>query len=288
MSDFVLVTEVSTDLPLEYYSKHGIDFLSFELEKDGAPYSIKGDEQSLKEFYSHLRNRSAVKTALINIETYSKKFEQHLKEGKDVLSVTLSSALSGSNNCARLAAAELSEKYPDRKIYVLDSLGASLGQGLLVDYLVKMKAAGKSIDEVYNWGEDNKLHISHLFTVDDLFFLKRGGRVSGATALVGTMLSIKPVLHVSDGGTLESLSKARGRKAALTALVDTMAETGIELKNQTVFISHGDCIEDAEFLSEKIKERFGVKDIMINYIGATIGSHSGPGTVAVFFYATKR
>jgi len=187
-----------------------------------------------------------------------------------------------------IAAEELREKYPDRKIYTVDTLAASLGQGLLVWYAAQMRAQGKTIEEVRDWVEDNKLNLCHWFTVDDLNHLKRGGRVSAATALVGTMLAIKPVLHVDDEGHLINVGKVRGRAAALKALVDEMEKTAINPSEQTVFISHGDSEEDARKVADMVQERFGVQVKVIDYVGPVIGAHAGPGVIALFFLGSKR
>ena len=182
----------------------------------------------------------------------------------------------------------LSEKYPDRKLYSVDSLCASLGQGLLVYLAAQLKEEGKNIDEVKAYVEENVPHLCHWFTVNDLFHLQRGGRVSAAVAIVGSVLGIKPVLHVDNEGHLTSVSKARGRKASINALFDKMVQTGIDIKNQTVFISHGDCEEDANLLADRIKSELGVKEVIINYVGPVIGAHSGCGTLALFFLGTQR
>ena len=224
----------------------------------------------------------------VNPEQAKSYFEQYLKDGIEVLYLAFSSGLSGSYNSAIIAAEELKESYPDLRVAVIDTLCASLGQGLLTHYAVTMKEAGKSLDEIASWVEENKLHLCHMFTVDDLNHLKRGGRVSSAAALFGPMLSIKPVLHVDDQGRLIPVSKARGRKASLLALVDHMEQTAVNPKDQTVFISHGDCLEDAKFVAEEIRRRLGTEDIRINYIGPVIGNHAGPGTVALFFLGTER
>ena len=214
--------------------------------------------------------------------------ESILRAGKDVLYIGFSSGLSGTYNAGAQAAAELSEKYPERKLYCVDSLCASLGQGLLLWLAWKEKKRGRTIEEVRDWVEDNKLHLCHWFTIDDLMFLKRGGRVSGATAIVGSMLSIKPVMHVDNDGHLIKVGTARGRKASIKALADEAEKTGIDLKNQTIFISHGDCLEDANYLADIMRARFNVKDVLINYVGPVIGAHSGPGTIALFFLGTER
>ena len=211
-----------------------------------------------------------------------------LQEGRDILYLAFSSGLSTTYQSAVIAADGLREEFPDAKIYTVDSLAASLGQGLFVYLCAQQKQAGKTIDEVRDYAEEIKLKVCHWFTVDDLNHLKRGGRISAATALFGTMLTIKPVLHVDDEGHLISVSKARGRKASLLALVDRMEKTAIDPKNQTVFISHGDCEADAQFVADEVRRRFGTEDIHINYVGPVIGNHSGPGTLALFFLGTER
>ena len=216
--------------------------------------------------------------------------EPLLQAGKDVLILAFSSGLSMTYNASSMAVEELRDKYPDRKLYTVDTLCASLGQGLLVWLAAREREKGKSIEEVRDWVVSHKLNICHQFTVDDLHFLKRGGRISATTAVVGSMLQIKPVLHVDDEGHLIPLSKVRGRKKSLQALVDSMEElqgsyTG---KNEIVFISHGDCIEDAEYVRSLVEKKFGIRTFLINHVGPVIGSHSGPGTVALFFLGDHR
>ena len=205
-----------------------------------------------------------------------------------MLCIAFSSGLSGTYHSICLAAEELREKYPEATISVVDSLCASMGEGLLIHKAAMLKEAGKSLQEVTQWLEENKLHLCHNFTVDDLFFLHRGGRVSKTTAIVGSALGIKPVLHVDNEGKLVPVGKVRGRKQSLIALVDRMVKQVQGVENDIVFISHGDCLEDAEFVRDQIKERLGIQNFMINYIGPTIGSHSGPGTVALFFMGQSR
>ena len=227
-------------------------------------------------------------TNAVNVAQYVEALEPLLQAGKDVLVLAFSSGLSTTYNSSRLAVEELSAKYPERKLYTVDTLCASLGQGLLVWYAARERDRGHSIEEVRDWIEEHRLNICHQFTVDDLHFLKRGGRISAATAVVGTMLQIKPVLHVDDEGHLINIGKARGRQAALKALVDKMEQTALDSGSLTVFISHGDCLEDAQTVAEMVKKRFGVEDVYINYVGPVIGAHSGPGTVALFYAGTER
>ena len=241
-----------------------------------------------KDFYRQLREGEMATTSAVNVSDFTETIEPHLKEGRDVLVVAFSSGLSATCHSAQIAAQELSEQYPERKVYVVDSLCASLGQGLLVWYAARMKNEGRGIGAVRDWLEENKLHLCHWFTVDDLHFLKRGGRISSATAVLGTMLSIKPVMHVDDEGHLTKVGTARGRNASLKALVGHMAETAIDPAGQTVFISHGDCEGDANRVAEDVKRRFGVQTVVLNNVGPVIGAHSGPGTVALFFLGRHR
>ena len=211
-----------------------------------------------------------------------------LEQGRDVLYLGFSSGLSGTYEAVELLVKQLAAEFPERKLRSVDTLAASGGEGLLVWHAVQRARGGASIDEVRDWVEQHKLNLAHWFTVDDLNHLKRGGRVSAAAALFGTMLSIKPVLHVDDTGHLVPVSKTRGRKASLLALVDRMAESAVDPAGQTIFISHGDCEADAEFVADEVRRRFGVQDIYINYVGPVIGNHSGPGTLALFFLGSRR
>ncbi|HWS44023.1 MAG TPA: DegV family protein, partial [Pseudoflavonifractor sp.] len=290
MSDYVILTDSSADLSAEMVKELDVRVLPLSFTLEGKTYHNYPDNREIapEEVYRRLRGGSMCTTAAVNIADYTRELEPLLKEGKDVLMLVFSSGLSATYQSARAAAEELAEQYPERKIFTVDTLCASLGQGLLVWHVVQQKRAGKSIEEARDWAEANKLNLCHWFTVDDLHFLKRGGRVSAATAVVGTMLHIKPVLHVDDEGHLISMSKARGRAASLTALVDEMEKTAIDPANQTVFISHGDCLKEAQTVAEEVKRRFGVKTVVINFVGPVIGAHSGPGTMALFFLGTKR
>ncbi len=290
MSEYVIVTDSSSDLSETMAREIGVEVLPMAFTMGGKTYHNYPDNREMdpKDFYQELREGGMATTSAVNVSDYTQMVEPILKEGKDVLILVFSSGLSSTYQSSVLAVEELREKYPDRKIFTVDTLCASLGQGLLVWHAAQMQKAGKSIEEVRDWTEENKLHLCHWFTVDDLHFLKRGGRVSAATAVVGSMLQIKPVLHVDDEGHLINVGKARGRGASLTALVDHMKETAIDPAEQTVFISHGDCLADAEKVAADVKARLGFKEVVINTIGPVIGAHSGPGTVALFFLGTKR
>ena len=290
MSDYVIMTDSSCDLPASLAEEMELTVLPLYVDVDGQKYTNYLDEReiSFSEIYAKLRTKCPAKTSAVNMNDFMGPMEALLKDGKDILYIGFSSGLSGTYNAGVMAAQELSEKYPERKIYTVDSLCASLGQGLLIFHAWQEKQKGKSIEEVRDFTENTKLHLCHWFTIDDLMFLKRGGRVSGATAIVGSMLSIKPVMHVDNDGHLIKVSTARGRKASIKALADRAERLGINLKNQTIFISHGDCLDEANYLADIMRTRFGVKDVVVNYVGPVIGAHSGPGTIALFFLGTER
>ena len=290
MSDFVIVTDSSADLPADLVRELGVEVLPLSFTIQGKTYRNypDGREMAPGAFYQLLRSGGMATTSAVNVADYTAALEPLLQEGKDVLLLVFSSGLSATYQSSVIAVEELREKYPDRKLFTVDTLCASLGQGLLVWHAVEQKRKGASIEAVRDWVEDNKLNLCNWFTVDDLHFLKRGGRISAATAVVGSMLSIKPVLHVDDEGHLINVAKARGRNASLTALVDHMEQTAIDPAGQTIFISHGDCLADAQKVADEVRRRMGVKDIVINHVGPVIGAHSGPGTVALFFLGTKR
>lgn len=287
MRDYVILTDSGTDLVPEKAAEFGVRVIDLMVVKEGQP-PVADSEMDIKEFYTFLRNKNSATTSAVNVETFAAAMEQIIAEDKDVLYLGFSSGLSSTYNAGRLAAEELSEKYPDRKILAVDTLCASLGEGLLVYLAAKKQKEGASIEEVKAYVEENRLHLCHWFTVDDLMFLKRGGRVSATTAVLGSVLSIKPVMHVDNEGHLVKVSTARGRRASIDALVAKFKATGIDASSQTVFICHGDCIDDANYLAEKVRNEMGVKDIYIGYTGAVIGSHSGPGTLALFYLGTER
>ena len=282
-----IITDSGCDLPAELLQQLNIDLIPLTLLFRGQEWSDTTD-QGLKTIYDGLRNGDVASTSAINPDGWATAIEPVLASGQDVLVLAFSSGLSTTYQSAVIASQELADKYPQRKIRVVDTLCASLGQGLLVWYACKNRDAGMSLDDLAAWCEEIKPNLSHWFTVDDLMYLKRGGRISAATALVGTMLNIKPVLHVDDEGHLVSVSKARGRKAAIEALAKKVAETALPGENDVMFISHGDCLEDAQYLADILKARFGVKEVVIGYVGAVIGSHAGPGTLALFFLGSKR
>lgn len=284
---YIISTDSTADLPESYVKEHGIaiQFLSYAF--GDTVYGLN-NQMDPHAFYEQMRSGEMPTTNACIPDEVQKSFEAYLKEGYDILHISFSSGLSASYNNARIAANDLAEQYPDRKIVLVDSLCASLGQGLLVHYAVTMKESGKSLEEVVAWLEENKLHLCHQFTVDDLFHLHRGGRVSKATAIIGTLINVKPVLHVDDEGHLTSVCNVRGRKKALLKLVENMGEQIEGYQNDIIFISHGDCLDDAEFVAAQVKERFGIQSFLIDYVSPTIGAHSGPGTVALFHLGKSR
>ena len=290
MSDFIILTDSSADLSAEMAQELDVQVIPLSFIMEGRTYRDFPDNREMDPhlFYEALRQGEEATTAAVNVGQYTEALEPLLQAGKDVLILAFSSGLSTTYNSSRLAVEELREKYPERKLYTVDTLCASLGQGLLVWYAAKARERGGTIEEVRDWVEDRKLNLCHQFTVDDLHFLKRGGRISAATALVGSVLQVKPVLHVDNEGHLVNIGKVRGRQAALKALVDRMEATAIDSGSLTVFISHGDCLEDAQTVAGMVKKRFGVQNICINYVGPVIGAHSGPGTVALFYIGTNR
>ena len=287
MANYQIITDSGCDLPQSLLDTLGVKSVPLYVNFRGAEQPDSVDE-GIKELYDGLRGGEKATTSAVNPDRWAAMIEPSLAEGKDAVVIVFSSGLSTTYQSAVIAGQELTEKYPDRKVYVVDSLCASLGQGLLVWYACRKRDEGMSAPELAKWLEENRLNLCHWFTVDDLMYLKRGGRVSAVTAVVGTMLSIKPVLHVDDEGHLINVSKARGRKASILALANKLKELGDGFDNSTVFISHGDCQEDAQYLAEKLKAEYGVKEVVIGYVGAVIGSHAGPGTLAFFFLGKHR
>lgn len=289
MREYVITTDNTADLPYSYYKQHDIEYMYLTYQMEGETYG-KQDEMEFKDFYERMRKGSMPTTSQVNSEEAKEVLRPLLIQGKDILHLAFSSGLSGSYNSVRMAAEELREEFPERKIMVIDSLCASLGEGLFVDKAVEMKEEGKSLEENAAWLEEHKLNFCHVFTVDDLFHLHRGGRVSKVAAVVGTMISLKPLLYVDNEGHLIPHKNVRGRRKSLSGLVTMMEERVGDWKdkNTKIFISHGDCQEDAEYVARLVKEKFGYETFLINTIGATIGAHAGPGTVALFFLGEYR
>ena len=287
MPNYKIITDSGCDLPKSMAGALGLTVSPLFVTFQGVTKPDSVDD-GIQQMYAGLRTGEAATTSAINPHQWTEAIEPTLSEGLDALVLTFSSGLSTTYQSAVIAADELTEKYPQQKIRVVDTLAASLGQGLLVWYACKKQQEGMDLDALADWVTENRFRLCHWFTVDDLMYLKRGGRVSAATALVGTMLNIKPVLHVDDEGHLISKSKVRGRKAAIEALAAKMEQLALPGENDTVFICHGDCIGDAELLAAIVKEKYGVKEAMIGYTGAVIGSHSGPGTLALFFLGEHR
>ena len=290
MNNYVIITDSSCDLPDSLVKELELEVLPLSFIMDGKTYRNYPDnrEMSPEEFYSRQKDGMMATTNAVNVGEAAEAIESVLKRETDVLVLAFSSGLSTTCNSFKIAAEELAEKYPGRKVYTVDTLCASLGQGMLVYQAARLRQEGKTIEEVRDWAEANKLRQCHWFTVNDLFFLKKGGRVSAATAVVGTMLQIKPVLHVDDEGHLINVGKARGRKASLNALVDKVGELAEDPAAQTMFISHTDCLEDAQYVADEIKTKYGTKEIIVNSIGPVIGAHTGPGCVALFFMGKHR
>lgn len=288
MNDFKIYTDSACDIKKEILTLWEVSSSSLTLRFTDSDVEYKNDEMDIKDFYTKMVNGKIAKTAAINTETFTELFEPALKEGYDVLYLGFSSGLSTTFNSGRLAAEALKVKYPERKIIAVDSLCASAGQGLLLRLALNRKEEGKTIEEVRDYIESIKLNICHWFTVSDLVYLKRGGRISPAVAFVGNMLGIKPVLHVDNAGHLVNVSKVRGRRAAILALADKYTQLANKDGENLVYISHADCEADADALAKIIFEKHGVKTEIITDVGPVIGAHSGPGTLALFFVGKER
>ncbi|MCI6535527.1 DegV family protein [Blautia obeum] len=287
MNDYVITVNSTVDLPKEWLEERHIPVIPLKYTIDGETY--KGMEGlSSKEFFQKLREGKMAVTSQVNPEEAKEALKAFLKEGKDILHLAFSSGLSGTYNSMRIAAEELEEEYPERKVIVIDTLCACLGEGLLLYYALKRKGEGKSIEEVAQWAEENKLHVCHNVAIDDLNHLQRGGRVSKTTAILGTMVQVKPIIHMDDKGLLQVIGKERGRKKALNKIVDMAVEQAKGWENDIIMITHGDCAEDAEYVAELVRKKMGIENILVNNIGEVIGSHTGPGVVAVFCMGSKR
>ena len=283
---YKIITDSCCDFTEELYQSLNVGCVPLSVMWNGEVHNNFSDPAAVKAFYDELRNGITATTSAVNPEGWATVMEESLKKGEDVLVISFSSGLSTTYQSAVIAGKDLQEVYPDRKIYVVDSLCAALGQGLLVWYACKKRDEGLDIDALRDWVEENKLHICHWVTVDDLAHLKRGGRISATTAMVGTMLNIKPIIFVDNDGHLINTSKVRGRKAAIELLVKKMGETCTDF--DTAFIAHGDCPEDAAALEALVREKHGVKNIITGYVGPVIGAHTGPGVLVVFFMGSHR
>lgn len=288
MKDYVICTDSGCDIRRNILEEWGVPYveLTFRFAQEDKDYTDK--DIAIKDFYDRMREGSIAKTSAVNPDTFTSMFEQYISQGKDVLYLGFSSGLSTTCNSAHIAAKELSEQYPDNKVFVVDTLCASAGQGLLLYLVLQKKAKGYSVEEAAAYAEESKAKICHWFTVDDLEYLKRGGRISPTVALVGNVLGVKPVLHVDNEGHLINKQKVRGRKAALRVLAEKYGELAEDVQGGTVFICNADCMQDVETLKDMIKEKYGAKVELVTDIGPVIGAHAGPGTIAVFFVGKER
>ena len=287
MAKYQIITDSACDLPKVMLDQ--LDVVTTPLHVLFKGQNLEDSvDAGLKEIYDGLRSGEHTSTSAVNPEGWATVIESALAAGQDALVLAFSSGLSTTYQSAVIAAEELAEKYPQRSIRVVDTVCAALGQGLLVWYACRKRDEGLSLEELATWCEENKLHLCHWVTVNDLMFLKRGGRVSAATAVVGTMLQFKPIIHVDDAGKLVNVGKARGRKAAMETLVQKFQELGQDFDNRTVFICHGDSLEDAEKLADMVRQCPGVEEVFVGNLGAVIGSHAGPGTLALFFMGKYR
>ena len=289
MRDYVIFTDSACDIKPELLAEWGVPYRCLTFRFDGDETEYSNDDMSVDEFYNKMRAGGVAKTAAVNAEAFAEMFEEEaLKLGKDVLYVGFSSGLSTTYNSARIASLELKEKYPEAKIIVVDTLAASAGEGLMLYLTVEQKKNGATIEEAEAFVRDLIGRMGIWFTVDDLVYLKRGGRVSPTAAFVGNLLGIKPVLYMDNEGHLIPVTKVRGRRTSITAMADKYTQKAVDKENGTVFISHGDCLADAQLLADILKERHGVNVKIITDVGPVIGAHSGPGTIALFFVADAR
>ncbi len=289
MNEYIILTDSTCDLPADIAQELGLLVVSLSVILDGTSYKnyLDGRELSFQDFYESMRNKKLPTTSAVNVYDFLELMEPILVSGKDILYLGFSSPMSSTYSAGCVAIKDLKQKYPERKILTVDTLSASLGEGLLVYLCAMEKKKGCTIEEVQAFAEANKMHICHLLTVDDLFHIKRGGRISASSAILGSMLGVKPILQVDDGGLMNTIGKARGRRAAIRSIVDMIKDniTDLELP---IFIGHGDCLDEAEQVAEMLKEQVGVKKVIINYIGVVCGSHSGPGILGIFFHGKKR
>ena len=288
MNEYVIFADSACDLNRGLLGEWGVPFEALTYKFDGSEKVYINDEMPAKDFYQKMREGGVAKTAAVNPDTFKKIFEDTFKEGKDILYLGFSSGLSTTYNSARIALNDLKDSYPDRKFVAVDTLAASAGIGIIIRLALDKRAEGLSLEDNAAYIESIKLNLCHWFTVDDLVYLKRGGRVSPAAAFFGNMIGIKPVLHVDNEGHLVPVSKVRGRKTALSAMADKYGELALDKENGLVYISHGDCEGDANILADMLSERYGAKVSIITDVGPVIGAHSGPGTLALFFLGSER
>lgn len=289
MKDYIITVNSTVDLPKEWLTERKVPIVPLKYTIDGETYEDM-DGLSAKEFFGKLRDGKMAVTSQVNPGEAKEALKLFLEEGKDILHLAFSSALSGTCNSMRIAAEELMEEYPQQKMIVVDTLCACLGEGLLLYYALKRKSEGFSMEETAKWVEENKLHVCHNVTIDDLEHLHRGGRISKTVAVLGGMVKIKPMIHMDDKGALQVIGKERGRRKSLNKIVDTAVKQskGWEKENDIIMITHGDCEEDARYVEELVREKMGIDQILVNNIGTVIGSHTGPGVVAVFCMGDKR
>ena len=287
MSDYIITVNSTVDTTREWLAERGVPYIPLKYTIDGQTYSDM-EGLSSKEFFDKLREGKMSTTSQINPDEAREALEPYLKEGKDILHLSFSSGLSGTCNSMKIAAEELQEEYPERKIIVIDTLCACLGEALLLYYVLKQKENGATIEEAAKWAEENKLHVCHNVTVDDLNHLQRGGRISKAAAVLGTLVQVKPIIHMDNNGKLQVIAKERGRKKSLNKIVDMAVEQSKGWENEIIMITHGDCLKDAEYVAGRVREKMGIENILINNIGTVIGSHTGPGVVAVFCMGNER
>ena len=288
MSEYVIYTDSACDIPAETLEEWGVGYCSLTYTFDGEFKQYSNYGLPYPEFYERVRKGGVARTSAVNADSFRDGFEPILKDGKDILYIGFSSGLSSTYDSACIAAKELLGEYPGRDIRCVDTRGASAGFGLLLYMAVEKKKEGATLAENEQYMLDNRFHLCHWFTVEDLIYLKRGGRISATTAIVGNILSFKPVMHMDDPGHLINMFKVRGRKNSLIALADKYGELALDPAGGTVFISHGDCLDDAQKLAGMLRERFAVKVAKIVYVGPVIGAHSGPGTIALFFLGRER
>ena len=287
MRDYVITVNSTVDVPKEWLEERHVPVIPLKYTIDGETYTDM-EGLSAKEFFDKLREGKMSTTSQVNPEEAAAELEPYIREGKDILHLGFSSGLSGTLNSMKIAGEMLEEKYPEAKVIVIDTLCACLGEALLLYKALQQKEKGMNIDELAGWVEENKLHVCHNVTVDDLNHLHRGGRVSKTTAVLGTLVQIKPIIHMDDNGKLQVIGKERGRKKSLNKIVDMAVEQSKGWDNDIIMITHGDCIDDAEYVAKLVREKMGIDNILINNIGTVIGSHTGPGVVAVFCMGNKR